>query len=103
MAERLAASLVMVGDQPIEEPDAPSGAPASVDFGLRRTHAGAGDIEMRPRRLVDEALEKLRRGDRPGATPAGILHVGKFRIDELVVFGSERHAPHPFGRVLAGL
>ena len=26
--------------------------------------AGAGDVEMRPRRLVDEALQELRRGDR---------------------------------------
>lgn len=69
----------MIRHQFIQEPHAPARAPAFVDVAGARIHAGAGDVEMRPRRLVgDEALDELRRGD--GATPArtaGVLHVGE--------------------------
>ena len=65
--------------------------------------AGAGNVEMRPRRLVDEALQQLRGGDRAAVAAAGVLHVGELRIDHLVVFGPERHAPHPLAGLLAGL
>ena len=65
--------------------------------------AGAGDVEMRPRRFVDEALQELCRGDRARVAAAGILHVGEFGIDQLVVFGPERHAPDPLAGGLAGL
>ena len=58
-------SLVIVGDEPVEQPDAESRAPALIDLVCRRTHPGAGDIKMRPGRAVDEALEELRGGDRP--------------------------------------
>jgi hypothetical protein len=30
-----------------------------IDLGFRRAHRGAGDVEMRPRRIVDEALQEL--------------------------------------------
>ena len=49
---------------------------------------------MRPRNIVDEALQKLRRGDRAGKAAAGVLDVGHIVIDDLVVFGRQRHAPH---------
>src|SRR5215472_926659 len=47
--------------------------PAAVDVVLRRSHAGAGDIEMRPRRLVDKALQQLRSRDRAAMAATGIL------------------------------
>src|SRR5215210_5725909 len=50
---------------------------------------------MRPRRLVNKAEQKLRCCDGPSIAPTGVLHVGEFRFDLLVVFGSERHPPHP--------
>ena len=55
--------------------------------------AGAGDVEMRPGRVADEALEELRRGDRAAVAAAGVLHVGELGIDQLVVGRPERHAP----------
>src|SRR6187431_2170899 len=58
---------------------------------------------MRPRRLVDEPLQELRRRDRAAITAAGILHVGEFRIDHLVVFRRERHAPDLLAGGRAGL
>ena len=53
---------------------------------------------MRPRRIVDEALQKLRRGDRATVTVTGIFHVRELRIDLLVVFGPEWHTPDPLSR-----
>src|SRR6266571_1564812 len=85
----------MIPDQPVEQPHAPAGTPARIDVGWRRPERGAGDVEMRSGRLVDEALQELRRGDRSGVAPAGVLHVGEFGIDQLVVIGAERHAPYP--------
>jgi hypothetical protein len=43
--------------------------------------------------VVDEALQELGGGDRAAVARAGVLHVGELRIDLLVVFGAERHAP----------
>jgi hypothetical protein len=46
----------MIRDKPVEEPDTESGTPALIDFARRRTHAGASDVNMRPRRAIDETL-----------------------------------------------
>src|SRR5262245_30104186 len=67
-------ALVMVGHQPIEQAHAIAGAPAVVDLGLRRAHRGPRDIEMRPWRAVDEALQELRSRDRAAVAAAGVLH-----------------------------
>src|SRR6266851_1420548 len=96
-------TLVVIAHELIEQPHAPARAPALVDLGLRRAERGAGDVEMRPRRLADEALQHLRRRDRAAPPSAGVLHVREFRVDHLVVFGPERHAPHPLAGLLAGL
>src|ERR1700679_1067696 len=76
--------LVVIGDQPVEQAHAPAGAPGRVDFTGRRTHRPPRYVQMRPRRVVDEALEKLRRRDRAAVAPPGVLHVGEFRIDQFV-------------------
>src|SRR5262249_28286214 len=96
-----ASLLVILGDQPFEQAHAETRAPALVDVGLRRAHGGAGDVEMRPRRLVDEALQELRRGDRAAVAAAGILHVGELRVDHLVEFPAEPHSAHPPAGLLA--
>ena len=53
----------MIGNEPVEQPDAEPGAPALIDLACRRTHPGARDIQMCPWRGFDEALEELRGGD----------------------------------------
>src|SRR3954465_2010422 len=87
--------LVIVRHQPIQETHAKARGPALVDVALRRTHAGAGDVEMRPRRLVDKAQENLCRGDRPGIAAPDVLHVREFGFELLVIFRPERHPPQP--------
>ena len=64
----------------------------------------AGNVKVRPRRIVlDEALQELRGSDRPGPAPANILHVGNGAVQQLVVFGSQRHPPQLVTGHLAGM
>src|ERR1700722_14171638 len=93
----------MIRDEAIEQADAPTGTPAFIDVGLWRTERGAGNVEMHPRSLVNKPLYKLCRRNGTAPPPAGIFHVGKFRIDHLVVFWPERHAPYPFAGRLSRL
>src|SRR5688500_14485649 len=90
--------LVIIRYQPVKQPYAEAGAPALIDVGLGRSHAGAGDVEMGPWGFIDETLEELCRGNRARVTAAGVLHVGEFGIDQLVVFGTKRHAPDALDR-----
>src|SRR4029079_7536257 len=88
--------LILVGDQPVEQPYAEARSPAAIDLAVDRRHGGAGNVEMRPgRSFLDEALQELRGGDRAAPLAARVLHVGDFRVDHLVVFRPERQAP-PF-------
>src|SRR6476660_10514307 len=88
--------LVIFCHQPIEETHAKARGPALVDVALRRAHAGASYVEMRPWRLVYKAQENLCCGDRTGVAATDILHVGELRFELLVIFGPERHPPQPF-------
>src|SRR6185437_5659311 len=92
---RSSPAFVILRDQPVQQAHAEAGPPALVDLGLRRSHRGPRDIEMRPWRIVDETLQELRRRDRAAVAIAGVLHVGELRIDLLVIFRAERHAPDP--------
>src|SRR6202007_2292170 len=85
--------LVMLLDQPVEQAHAPARAPALVDIGLRRIERGSGNVEMRPWRLVDKPRQQLRRSDRARPAAPGVLHVGEFRVDHLVIFRTEGHTP----------
>src|SRR5215203_2649899 len=96
-----ASPLVVILHQPIEEAHAPARRPALVDLVLGRAHGRTGDVEVRPGRLVDEALEELRRRDGAAVASACVLHVGELRVDELVVGRAERHAPDLLARGLA--
>ena len=92
----------MLGHQVVEQTHAPAGAPALVDFALRRSERGAGNVQMGPWRLADEARQQLRRRDGAAVAATGVLQVGEFRIAQLVVFWSKRHSPHAFAGRLPG-
>src|SRR5277367_5054293 len=77
--------FVGVGHETIEKTHAPARTPGLIDVGRRRTHGRARDVDMRPGRLLDESLYELRSSDRAAVAASGILHVGKFGIDQLVV------------------
>src|SRR5260221_13573257 len=72
--------FVVIRNQPLEQANAKSRTPALIDVGLRRAHRGSRDIEMCPWRVVDEALQELRGGDRTAVAGAGVLHVSELRI-----------------------
>src|SRR5262245_34589381 len=84
----------MIGDQPVEEADAPAGGPTLIELAARRVHGGAGDIEVRPGGVLDEALDELGGGDGAGvAAAADVLYVCVLAVDQLVVGLVEGHAP----------
>src|SRR6478609_8831117 len=96
--------FVMKIYQSVEQPDAEARSPAPVDLAVDRRHGRASDVEMRPRGAVlDEALQELRGRNRPAPLSAGVLHVGDFRVDHLVVFRSERQTPQSLAGDVAGV
>src|SRR5512144_1365219 len=82
--------LVINGDQPVEQAHAKAAGALRHGVAVLLRPGDAGDVEMRPRRLADEALEELRGGDRAGAAVADVLHIGNVGLDDLVVFLAER-------------
>ena len=56
---------------------------------------------MRPRRVLDEALNKLRRRNRPAITAADVFDVGVLAVDQFVVGLVQRHTPDFFADQLA--
>src|SRR5579871_1349770 len=87
----------MILDKPVEDANAPAGPPARDERLLLPVLPGdARNIEMRPRRLLDEALEKLRRTDRARVRADGVLHICDLRTDQLVVARAKRKPPHRF-------
>src|SRR5258708_20027770 len=87
--------FVVIRNQPLQQANAKPRTPALIDVGFRRAHRGSRDIEMRPRRVVDEALQELRGGDRAAVAGAGVLHVTELRIDLLTPSRTHPHAPTP--------
>ena len=76
-----------------EQPDGDAGA-ALRRVRLAGVVRGAGDVEVRPRAPVDEALEELRRGDRARlAALDGVRDVGVAALDEVGVLVVQRQAP----------
>src|ERR1051326_1450390 len=78
--------FVMLGDKAVEEPHAKrSGALRHRRRVLFRP-GDTGDVEMRPRYLVDKALHKLRADDAAGGAVAGdVLDIGGVAVDRPVV------------------
>src|SRR5262249_46927221 len=75
--------------QPSQRAAAVPGAPVVIVGGLGRPHRGAWNTEMPPGGAVDKPWRKRRGGDRAAVAPAGVLHIGELRVDQLVVFGAE--------------
>src|ERR1700727_540680 len=63
--------FVGIGHKTIQKTNAPARTPGVIDVGRRRTHRRACDVDMRPRRLLDESLDELRRSDRTATAAAG--------------------------------
>src|SRR3954451_9320856 len=62
--------------------------------GLVRVPRGAGDVEVRPRDVADEALEELRRGDRRRAPVLDrVQDVAVPALDEVGVLGVQWQPP----------
>src|SRR5690606_32123058 len=98
-------SLVVGRDDPVEQPDAPTRGPALVDLVAVRVHGRAGNIQVCPGgcAILDETLQELRRRDGTAHTAPDVLHIGVLAVDELVVRGSQRHAPDVLAGHLAGI
>ena len=94
--------FVVVLNHLVQQPDTPAAAPAPVDGGFLGAHGGAGDVQVNPRNIVDEALQELGGGDGAGFAAADVLHVGKVGIDHLVVRLAQRHTPDGFARGFTG-
>src|SRR3954451_17167353 len=85
--------LVQGRGQLNEQADAVAVA-ALARVGLVRVPCGAGDVEVRPWDVADEALEELRRGDRRRAPVLdGVQDVAVPALDEVGVLGVQRQPP----------
>src|SRR5262249_39073060 len=95
--------FVVIRNEPIEKSHPPAGAPTFVDISLTRVKSRSGNVEVRPGNFViNEAFDELRGSNRAAPTAsAGILHVGEFRVDHLVVFRREWHAPDQLSRLIS--
>src|ERR1700738_4439528 len=86
--------LVVLGNESVEEADAKGGRPFRHGRGILGRPRRPGNIEMRPRDIVDEALEELRADDASGSTPAAdIFYVGGVAVDIAVVALVEGQTP----------
>src|SRR5580704_4805177 len=78
--------LVMVGDKAVEQADAKGGGALRYSRRILFRPGDAGDVEMRPGYVVDEALDELGADDAAGAAVAGdVLDVGRVAVDRPVV------------------
>lgn len=54
--------FMVIRDETIQEPYAPAGAPARIDVVAGAVHGRAGQIDVGPGRVLDEALQERRSG-----------------------------------------
>src|ERR1051325_11366414 len=99
--------LVMLGDEPVEQPEAEGGGALRDGRGVLLRPGDPGDVEMRPGHVVDEALQELRADAAPAAAIASdILYVGGIAVDRPVEALGERQGPqllaHPLGAASTG-
>src|SRR5438045_1624728 len=90
----IVAAFVMTRDQVIEQTYADRRRTLGHQRRIFLRPGGAGDIEMSPRHVIDEALEKLSCGDTAGiAAVADVLHIGGIAVDLTVIRLAQWHAP----------
>src|SRR5579883_3570192 len=93
----------MLSDEMVEEADTEGGGAFRHGRRILLRPGRAGDVEMRPRRLVDEALQELRRGDAAaGPAAADVLHIRGVAVDLAVISLTQGHAPERLAHRLAG-
>src|SRR5688572_33039456 len=81
-----ASALDGISDILVEQPHTEAGGALVVGRPRLVRPGHAGDIQVRPGRFIlDETLEKLRRGDRSALTRADMLRVGDRRVDRPVI------------------
>ena len=84
----------MFGDEAVEQPDAEGGGALRHGRRVLFRPGDAGDVEMRPRHVVDKALQELRADDAAGGAVAGdVLDVGGVAVDRAVIAFGERQPP----------
>ena len=87
-------TFIVIADKAIEQAHAEGGRALGHRRCVFFRPGDAGDIEMRPGHLVDEALHELRADDAArGAVAGDVLDVGGVAVDRLVVGIVERQAP----------
>ena len=74
------------------------GEVAVVGVRARRT----GDVEVHPRRAVDELLQEQSGRERAAVAAADVLEVGDLRLELLAVLGGQRERPHRFAGAVGG-
>src|SRR5260370_3506498 len=88
------AFLVMLGDEAVEQADAERGGALRHGRRVLFRPGDAGDVEMRPWHVVDEALEELRADRATRAAIAGdVLDIGGIAVDRAVVAVAHRQPP----------
>ena len=99
-------ALVIVAHETVEDAHTPARAPARLARIILAAHAAhrrAGDVDMAPGLVIDEALQELRRRDRTGETAlTDILDVGILGLDVFLLVRAERHAPDRLVGGIAG-
>src|SRR5260221_4929941 len=94
--------LVMFGYEALEQSDAEPRRTLRHGRRVLFRPRGAGNVEMGPWRLVDEALEELRGGDAAAvAAAADVPDVRRVAVELAVVGFGERHAPERLADRLA--
>src|SRR5260221_8523683 len=82
--------LVMLGDEALEQADAEGGRALGHGGSVLLRPGGAGDVEMGPWRLVEEALQELGGSDAAGVAAAtDILDVRRVAVELAVIRNAE--------------
>ena len=76
--------------------DAKAGAALGTDGGVGFRKGRPGDVQMRPRNIVDEFLQNQGGGDGAAVGAANIFHVGDAAFDRLTIFFHQRQLPQFF-------
>src|ERR1700704_6442253 len=86
--------LVVIGDEAVEQAHAEGGGAFRHGWRVLFRPGDPGDVEMRPRNVVDETLHELSADDATGGAVAGdVLDIGRVAVDRAVVAGAGRQPP----------
>src|SRR5260370_41669602 len=93
----------MLCDKAVEQAHAKGGGAFGRGRRVLLRPGDAGDVEMRPWHVVDEALQKLRADGAAGGAVAGdVLDIGGGAVDRAVVAAAEGQPPQMLADGLPG-